>query len=516
MSAAHADVLSRSGGPEPDGPQLIADRDGPIAEPAREDRFIGGLTEAIGGALGDHAVRGRGNKLGRIFTPVRIIIVLALLTLGAHYVQKYPCQDAAWSNWSQYKYFCYTDVVALYYAEGLDKGERPYYDHKVEYPVLTGALMGVIGLPVHNYAVAHPNSINEIIWFYNGTAIVLFGFALASVAVALALRRRRPWDAAMIAVAPAMIVTATVNWDLFAIGLTALFMFAWARKHPWLAGMLLGLAAAAKFYPLFLAGPLLILALRTGRWRHALATVGTAAVTWAAVNAPVYFGAYEGWHEFWRLSSERGIDWGTFWYIGTHFPVGVEKYGLEPFNKLGADIPLLNTVYQGLFALCCVGIGLLALFAKRKPRLAQLFFLVVAVFLLTSKVWSQQFGIWLIPLAVLARPRWSAFLAWQVAELLYFFAFYGELLTVSGKQIFQEWVFVLAATGRWVTVLILVVLVVRDILRPERDMVRRTYEDDPDGGVFDGAPDWVHLEKLKFWQRRERAADDVTALPALP
>jgi hypothetical protein len=33
------------------------------------------------------------------------------------------------------------------------------------------------------------------------------------------------------------------------------------------------------------------------------------------------------------------------------------------------------------------------------------------------------------------------------------------------------------------------VLVIRDILRPERDPVRQTYLDDPDGGVFDGAPD---------------------------
>jgi hypothetical protein len=42
-------------------------------------------------------------------------------------------------------------------------------------------------------------------------------------------------------------------------------------------------------------------------------------------------------------------------------------------------------------------------------------------------------------------------------------------------------------------------LVVRDILRPERDPVRRTYADDPDGGVLDGAPDapW-----LLHWRRR--------------
>ncbi len=510
MSAAHADLLPRSDGNEPDGSARSADPDEPIVAPGREDRFVGGLAESIGGSLGDHATR----RPRKVFTPVRIILVLAMLTFGLNWVQKYPCQDASWSDWSQYRYFCYTDVVALYYAEGLDQGKVPYFDHKVEYPVLTGALMGAIGLPVHNFAVANPNTINEIVWFYNGTAFVLFGFGLVSVAVALALRRRRPWDAAMIAAAPALIVTATVNWDLFAIGLTALFMLAWARKHPWIAGLLLGLATAAKFYPLFLAGPLLVLALRTKRWKEALITVGIGTLTWAAVNAPTFLFAREGWNEFWRLSDERGIDWGTLWYIGAHFPAGVEEYGIEPFTTLGGNIDLLNKVYQGLFFLCCLAIGALAIYAKRRPRFAQLAFLVIAVFLLTSKVWSQQFGIWLIPLAVLARPKWGAFLAWQAAELIYFFSFYGELLTVSGKHIFQEWVFVFASSCRWVTLAVLVGLVVRDILRPQNDLVRRTYDDDPDGGPFDGAPDWPALEKLRFWRRSQDRPDHEG--PALP
>ena len=52
-----------------------------------------------------------------------------------------------------------------------------------------------------------------------------------------------------------------------------------------------------------------------------------------------------------------------------------------------------------------------------------------------------------------------------------------------------EGVFVLAATLRWVTVAALCALVVRDILDPDRDPVRASYPDDPDGGVLDGAPD---------------------------
>jgi hypothetical protein len=54
---------------------------------------------------------------------------------------------------------------------------------------------------------------------------------------------------------------------------------------------------------------------------------------------------------------------------------------------------------------------------------------------------------------------------------------------------------VLAATLRLVTVLILSGYVIRDIMRPELDAVRQVYEDDPDGGIFDGEPDrWVGTE----------------------
>ena len=81
---------------------------------------------------------------------------------------------------------------------------------------------------------------------------------------------------------------------------------------------------------------------------------------------------------------------------------------------------------------------------------------MVALFLLTSKVWSQQFVLWLIPLAVLARPRWGAFIAWQVAEIGYFLAFYAQMLNISGQFVIPEGTFVLAATLRWGTVAALV------------------------------------------------------------
>jgi uncharacterized membrane protein len=457
------------------------------ANPSQEDGLVRGLSESIGGPLGDHTSR-RSATLDRSITPARIVIALALVVFGLHWLQKSPCQDGAWANFEQYTKFCYTDVLALYYAEHLNEGAVPYFDHPVEYPVLTGLLMGTIGLPVGDFVRDHPNVV-PVQLFYNLNALVLIAFGLGAIGAVLALRRRRPWDAAMFALSPALLVTATVNWDLFAIGLTTFALYAWSRRRPVVAGILFGLATAAKFYPMLLIGAILVLALRSGRWRPFLATVGSGLATWVVVNGPVFLWANDGWDRFWQLSSERAIDWGTLWYVLRYVETDIIGADSGPIAWLNGHISVLNTLSQVLLVLCCVGILALTLSAPRRPRLAQLCFLVVAVFLLTSKVWSQQFVLWLIPLAVLARPRWGAFLLWQAAEIGYFLAFYGELLGASGKPVIPEGLFVFAAALRWVTVAILVGFVVRDILQPERDVVRRSYSDDPDGGPFDEAPD---------------------------
>ena len=60
---------------------------------------------------------------------------------------------------------------------------------------------------------------------------------------------------------------------------------------------------------------------------------------------------------------------------------------------------------------------LLGLGAPTRPRMAQLAFLVVLAFLLTTKVWSPQYSIWLVPLVALARPRWGLNLLWQFSEI---------------------------------------------------------------------------------------------------
>ena len=54
-------------------------------------------------------------------------------------------------------------------------------------------------------------------------------------------------------------------------------------------------------------------------------------------------------------------------------------------------------------------------------------FLVVAAFLLTNKVYSPQYVLWLLPFVILARPRWRDWLIFTAGELIYFVAIWWHL-----------------------------------------------------------------------------------------
>ena len=152
----------------------------------------------------------------------------------------------------------------------------------------------------------------------------------------------------------------------------------------------------------------------------------------------------------------------------------------------------LNLASLLLFAVACGLIAVLTLGAARRPRVSQVFFLVLAAFLLVNKVWSPQYVIWLVPLVVLARPRLWSYLLWQVAEVGYFFAIWAYLITAAAPQSpggIGAGLYFTAVLARFGAVALLCGLVVADILRPERDVVRAAGEDDPAGGVLDGAPD---------------------------
>jgi uncharacterized membrane protein len=277
------------------------------------------------------------------------------------------------------------------------------------------------------------------------------------------------------------------NWDLFAMAFMSCAMWTWARSRPVAAGTFIGLGAAAKLYPGLLLVPIWILAVRTRRYSEAAWATITTILVWCAVNVPVAVAYPTGWWEFYRFSAVRPTEASTFWAIG-HYLANVGFFGqgyASAWTPPGAAVAF--AVFAGVAA-----VALLGLSAPTRPRMAQLAFLIVLAFLLTTKVWSPQYSIWLVPLIALARPRWTMNLIWQFSEIAVWIATLLWLLgyydSARGLDYGALMILLLIRDGLLIGI---AVLVVREMWHPELDIVRSSGLDDPGGGPFEGAEDQV-------------------------
>lgn len=512
--------------------------------PSRNDSLTAQLCTVVGGPVGDHALIGR----ARFWTPMRVLLAFTVVFLAFGWAAKAPCIQQTtttggaltldWGDGRQYTAMCYSDTVPLYGAERLNEGAFPYKKSWVEqtpdggtetrymeYPVLSGLYQYVSMLIAKSWDASLLPGALQVVIYFNVVAVGLALAWLATVWASALLAGRRVWDAALIACSPLVIVHAFTNFDALATACAALGLLAWARRRPLLAGVLLGLGGAAKLYPLLLLGPLLVLCLRAdpmqrtpsahlgirardidswdaartwlretpyrvrvlgGRPLGAGALTASAALgTWAVVNLPIAVLYPQGWREFFRLNTARGADPDSIYNVIASFTGWSGFDGPLPH---GQPPSVLNLVSLLLFVAACLGIAYIGLTAPRRPRLAQLCFLVIAAFLLTNKVWSPQYSLWLVPIAVLALPHRRILLAWMTIDALVWVPRMFYYLGTDRKGLPEQW-FTGTVVLRDLAVIALCVLIIRQIYRPGEDLVRRDCIDDPAGGILDRAPD---------------------------
>ncbi|MBW3663246.1 MAG: DUF2029 domain-containing protein [Actinobacteria bacterium] len=320
-----------------------------------------------------------------------LTLAVTALSLALAFTVKARCGVPS-SLEGEYLGWCYSDIPPLFFSERLDQGAVPYLDHPVEYPVLTGAQMGLTG------------AVSDGGWqFLVANALLLAGAGLATAGL---LARETGWPRALaFAAAPTLAISAFVNWDLLAVFLATAGLVAHRRAADTASGALLGLGTAAKLYPgLFV--PLVALAAWRARGRRAgIATAAAAVGAWMVVNVPVLVAAPSGWWEFFRLSRERPADWDALANVAGHVT------GWAP------STPVLNAISGGAFVAGAVAVGVVAVRRDPPERWHLAALPLLAWFLLTSKVYSPQFSLWLLPLFALAFPGWAWWGVFAVADV---------------------------------------------------------------------------------------------------
>jgi uncharacterized membrane protein len=315
------------------------------------------------------------------------------------------CIQKGWVGSDQFWHGCFSDLPALYQLGNLHEGLAAYVageGARADHPVLTGAVMAWVG-----GLVPEGSFLDQTRWYFALWALLGTALAVAVVYLTAASRPRHVTNAAQVAFSPVLLLTAMLSPDLFGVALASAGIWAWSRRRPVAAGVLLGLGVAARTYPLLILLALVLLGLRSGRLvavRRTLiaaaAAFGVALLPFLLSNPGAILRSYQVW---WDSAAGLGSLWMIPQLVGHPLPTGA------------------TTVLAVVGLLVAVAVGaVFALSTRRRPTVAEVALVLVAGALLTGKAFPVQASLWLLPLVALCGLRWRDHLLWAGAEALHF------------------------------------------------------------------------------------------------
>jgi len=329
--------------------------------------------------------------------------------------------------------------VHLYggFAHSVFQGHVPYRDFFMEYP--PGAL--AVFLPPQIFGSAHYNAAFKSLMTLCGAATIV---VLALVLVRFGAGRQRVWTALLLfALAPIALGPISLNtYDAWPAFLTVATLALLLAALPVPAFAVLGLAFAAKLYPVVLLPPALVWVWRTAGRRVAGWSVAAFAAVAAVVIVPFLALAPHGLASSFRAQAARALQVESLggallgvadrlgWY-GAHV---VHRTGHAISYDLTGTLPRVVAGFSSVLQLCALLLVLwLYLRGRDEPqRLAAAFAAAVAGFLAFTRFFSPQYLVWLVPLIVVLQPfEWMLTAAALVLAQVWFFH-YSDVFALGG------------------------------------------------------------------------------------
>ena len=340
--------------------------------------------------------------------------VLILLLAGLISFLKFNhCRVNDWASLDNYTHACYTDIPALFSERGLNTNTFPYLSstNSIEYPPIIG-----LGNWLISFITPSENSFRT--FFDINALIILVLFFISAIIV----RKISPTYQYLFPLAPAVIASLFINWDMWAVVSTLLAIYYFDKKNYETSGIWLGISIATKFFPIVLLLPIAIIFYRSSQMRLMYRYLFTTAIFWGAINIPIALTHFDGWWRFFKLNLERGADFGSIWYA---------------LSLLDIKIPHLDLIYPLLSIALFVGLAIYLLKLPTTPNLAAIALFALVIFTTAGKVYSPQYILWLTPLAVIALQNSKqviTFWFWQATEITYHLAIWQYLALFSDAQ----------------------------------------------------------------------------------
>ena len=326
--------------------------------------------------------------------------------------------------------------VHLYqgFAHAVFDGRVPYRDFFMEYP--PGAL--AVFLPPDLVGSSHYNAAFKVLMAVCGAAtIVVVALVLARIGASSA----RMWTALfLLALSPVALGPISLNtydaWPAFLTAAALALLFAGVGVA---AFALLGLAFAAKVYPVVLLLPALAFTWRTAGRRAAARAVAAFAAVASVVIVPFLVLAPHGLAESFRAQAGRGLQEESLGgsllavadRLGWYSAMLVHRTGHAISYDLAGSLPrALAAVSSVAQALTVLAVTWLYLRGRDEPqRLVVAFAAAIAGFLAFTRFFSPQYMVWLLPFVPLLGPAaWLlTALALVLAQIWFFHYRHGAL-----------------------------------------------------------------------------------------
>jgi uncharacterized membrane protein len=319
--------------------------------------------------------------------------------------------------------------VHLYdgFANAIFDGRVPYRDFFMEYP--PGAL--AVFLPPLAFGSSHYNAAFKVLMALCGVAtLVLVAWLLARFGAST----RRLWVGVMLlALSPIALGPISLNtYDAWPALLTVAALALLVGGLPVAALGLLGMAFAAKVYPVVLLPPTLVFVWRTAGRAVALRALGGFVAVAALIVVPFLALAPDGLAESFRAQAARGLQVESLGGSLLAVADRVDVYGATVVHRTGRAISyeLTGSLPEVLAALSSAAqvvavilVAWLYLRGRDDPRrLAVSFAAAIAGFLAFTRFFSPQYLVWLIPFVMFLGPAtWAGAATALVLAQLWFF-----------------------------------------------------------------------------------------------
>ncbi len=379
------------------------------------------------------------------------LILITAFTLTGGFALKANCTHKPWDG-RQWSTSCANDIYLLYYVRGLNTDRS--FPPALEYPAGTDIYVGVAN------ALSHSDVGFVAV---NAVGLALAGFATTAALIAMVAERK--WIL-YFAIGPPLALYAFNNWDLLAVALATAALLQFRRHRDGWAGLAIGLGAAVKLYPALLL-PGMLLATWRGtadeiERRHRLRKLSLASAIGVGVpNALVYLLSARAWGFFWSFQSARSPNPETSWFmVFRHvFP--------HPSPRLTDAYPAFANITSAALLVLAAALLIRAEARREDPSATALGFGLLIAFLLTTKVFSPQYVLWLLPLFVLLELPWYSYAALVIADASVWFSVNWFYLIASRGGNWNWWLNLLEVAV-WARYLVLAWLLWLSRRVPER------------------------------------------------